>query len=168
MSDWIEEADWSTVKVGDQVRARTDDGDQCTGKVEFIFMPSVIGEVARMVLDSPSLADLTDVRKDVWTLFVPAKPAVVLPTEVDVVVSWANPCYLGLAVLETDDQWLFHGENYTNAQMLEKINGQFITVLVPVAVTAKKVLDDVSKFAWADGFMPQLRTLGIKYGSIDE
>ena len=108
-----------------------------------------------------------------WTLWVPAKPAVVLPSEVDVVISWVSPCYLGLAVLEADDQWLFHGENYTNAQMLEEINGHSITVLAPVAETAKKVLDAVDKGASVRSRSIELTDLAIQdiaaqFGVTDE
>jgi len=139
MTDWITQEDWSTVKVGDQVRARTDDGDQCTGKVEFIFYPTAWGEVDRVVIDSPSLADLTDVRKDVWTLFVPAKPAVVLPTEPGHYLDSEWRAW----TLKPEDESFYQRWYLGDEYMLDGRVKEFapFTKLEPVAVTAKKFVE---------------------------
>ena len=165
MTEWIEQEDWSTVQVGDQVRV-TRDGQKLTGGVLYAFrrtsMLGVIGDVEHIDLDCAFLSDYATVGRGDWTLWVPAKPAVVLPTAVGFYSSRTG----GIWEIGHPERGLISLNNPGMCPEPEEFAP--FTRLEPVAETAKKVLDDVSKFAWADGFMPQLRTLGIKYGSIDE
>ena len=154
MTDWTPQADWSTVKVGDQVRARTDDGDQCTGKVSYIFSPAAWGEVDRVVIDSPSLSDLTQVRKDEWSLFVPAKPAVEIPNTPGIYVSWNNPPSPTIVHKITDGRWV-------DADDTHYLTDKHVVALLPlarleeVAVTAKKVCAFIGFAPWPIGMTLQ-------------
>ena len=154
MTDWTPQEDWSTVEVGDQVRV-TRAGAMFTGAVEDVLSrslsPRLDREVYGLELNSDVLTRPQTIFANEWSLSVPEKPAVVLPTEIGVYVDCNG------AIATVSDKYNFCFPQDAPFKKLE-----------PVAVTAKKVLDDVSKFAWADGFMPQLRALGIKYGSIDE
>ena len=164
MTDWIEQDDWSKVEAGDTVRVTQEEGQLLIGKVAFLYSsPSRVGR--GFELEAHSVPSSLHILESEWTLWVPAKPAVVLPTEPgwyldNVGVPWElgrDGCWwLALANNHERLTWGHMGEY---APMVR---------LAPVAETAKKVLNDVSTFAWADGFMPQLRALGIKYGSISE
>jgi len=169
MSDWIEQEDWSTVNIGDQVRV-TCYGAMFTAAVEDVLSrslsPRLDREVYGLELNSNALTRTQTVFANEWSLSVPAKPAVELPTEPGIYVeSGRKPNTVDLWTLHENGRWVSNAGSKYDSRVEEFAP---FKKLEPVAVTAKKVLDDVSKFAWADGFMPQLRALGIKYGSIDE
>jgi len=158
MTEWITQDDWSTVKVGDQVRVTHESGDELKGYVDWVFN-GLDDDVHRIQIEVPSLPESVEIRDSEWFLSVPAKPAVVIPAE----PGWYLDPQQDIWKLNAAGDWhCLLSPNDTPD------NYAPFTRLEPVAVTAKKVLDDVSKYAWADGFMPQLRALGIKYGSIDE
>ena len=156
MSDWIEQEDWSTVKVGDQVRV-THEGGMLTGKIQHIYTTPVC-RVRAIDLEVGILSDTVQVRCAGWSLFVPAKPAVVLPSEAGWYVDpqqdvWKlNASGVWYCLLSPNDT----PDNYAPFTRLE-----------PVAETAKKVLVDVAELAEEHGvnwFAFELRDVAHKFG----
>jgi len=138
MTDWIEQEDWSTPKVGDQVRA-THDENVLTGKVEDVFSrarTSIVGrEVYALELKTDILTRSQTVFASEWSLSVPAKPADEIPTEPGVYYGSQFgadvPFFLG-----ADGGWR------TSAKQVHVPERHMpLLKLEPVAVTAKKVLD---------------------------
>jgi hypothetical protein len=168
MTDWVVQEDWSKVAIGDQVRVVRGD-NVLDGKIvdRYVLGCDEPHAIALLVEGIPSSLHIT---KLVWTLFVPAKPAVELPTEPGAYLDTKGEAWS----LCRAGGWFSHGDGSLTVEYAdEEVESVWcrygpFTKLEPVAVTAKKVLDDVSKFAWADGFMPQLRELSNKYGVTDD
>ena len=132
MTEWIEQEDWSTVQVGDQVRVTHEGGDELKGYVEFVFN-GYEENVTRFQLQVPSLEDTVTIRDSEWFLSVPAKPAVELPI------------LPGNYRDKNGDGWRI--KEKATSTLPEKWAPY--TRLEEVPVTAKKVLDRVE--AWAFG-----------------
>jgi hypothetical protein len=129
MSDivWVAENDWSKVNIGQKVRV-TRDGGMLTGEI----MDG--GRECLWIIDD-GILEAAFVRPNVWSLFVEAPPAVVLPSED------------GLYESSTGGVWrAFEGVlvSLTNPSMcLEPAKFAPYTRLEPVPETAKKVLDRI-------------------------
>jgi len=157
MTDWVAQDDWSQVKVGDTVRATRND-DAITYEVVDKYI-AITGDAPYALVVRPvGLTWQTRLDRNVWSLSVPAKPAVELPTEPGYYLNTHSE----LAVRQINGSWR-NDRDITIGPMEMEARAPY-KKLEPVAVTAMKVLEDVSKFAWADGFMPQLRELSNKYG----
>jgi len=177
MTDWTPQDDWSQVKIGDPVRAMRAE-QMLTGEVvDRLFSSLFHGDnIYALVLKVPDLADVLQIHQGYWQLSVPAKPAVELPTDQGAVITWFDGTYFPqIAQLDPGDRgqgWFYESNGdslfLTAEELIVNIGSAPYTRLEPIAVTAKKVLEDVSKFAWADGFMPQLRELSNKYGVTDD
>jgi len=142
MSDWIVQEDWSTVKVGDQVRVKRN-GGMLTGKVIY-RLGRECNPPWGIEIDVATLAEYLTIKRHEWSLFVPAKPAVVLPTEPGVYsdrdgITWQ--LFGRIYADENQHQWQMIGI----PQPLEIVEScaPFVR-LEEVAVTAKKVLAGVS------------------------
>ena len=147
MSDWEPQADWSTVKVGDQVRVTCDEGI-LAGKVRYV-VSGVLGDFHSIGVDVPSLPDSVVIHRSEWSLFVPAKPAVELPTEPGVYYGSQFgadvPFFLG-----ADGGWR------TSAKQVHVPERHMPLVkLEPVAVTAKKVCAFIGFAPWPIGMTLQ-------------
>jgi len=139
MTDWVVQEDWSKVAVGDQVRVVRGD-NVLDGEIINChrFSNAEVHAIALLVSGIPGSLHITNT---VWTLFVPAKPAVVIPME----PGW----YLAFDKLAES---VFPVEVDASGKLLINHAGgnpvklgdpqRFIpfTPLAPVAVTAKKVL----------------------------
>jgi hypothetical protein len=132
MTSWIAQNDWSEVHVNDEVRV-TRDGGMLTGKIGDLHKFSN-GEIHALALLVHGLVGSIHITHLVWSLFVPAKPAVVLPTEP------------GHYVDRTGNGWNIR-EGATSS--LPEENAPY-TRLEPVVVTAKKVLDAIDDL-WTPG-----------------
>jgi len=75
MTDWITQEDWSTVELGDTIRV-TSNGAMLTGEVVSIG----INGHGSVGINSELLRGTAKIMLDEWSLSVPAKPAVELPT----------------------------------------------------------------------------------------
>jgi hypothetical protein len=140
MSEWVVQEDWSEVQVDDHVRV-TRVGGMLTGKVvDRYFLPDE-DEPHAVALLVDGLQMSVHITNLVWSLFVPAKPAVEIPTKVGTVISWQETHWLALANLEDTNQWLHQDANFTTEEMVEQIGDAEFVILEPVAVTAKKVID---------------------------
>ena len=142
MTDWVVQENWAKVAVGDQVRVRHEDGTgMLTGTISHLDYGSSNASMSAEI-QTPYWGDPKRVSSLFWSLFVPAKPAVVLPTE----PGW----YLAFDKLANAP---FPVEVDANGTMLinhaggipVKLGGAdrftpFIP-LAPVAVTAKKAID---------------------------
>jgi hypothetical protein len=157
MTDWTPQDDWSQVKVGDTVRAMRAE-QMLTGKVVDRWIKPDTGVPYALVMHLLHSGEQVEVRvRNGWQLSVPAKPAVVLPDEAGAYVDRDGEIWE-----LRDGQW-----NYGNSRtwpIRTVLHYAPFTKLEPIAVTAKKVLAKVSTFAWADGFMPQLRAVAEEFG----
>jgi len=141
-----------------------------TGKVAHQFSVNGLTEPYELALKVDGVAGTIKIGRAYWQLSVPAKPAVVLPTEAGAYLDTKGEAWS----LCRAGGWFSHGDGSLTVEYAdEEVESVWcrygpFTKLEPVAVTAKKVLEDVSKFAWADGFMPQLRELSNKYGVTDD
>ena len=162
-TDWTPQEDWSTVKVGDQVRVTCDEG-MLTGKVRYVVI-GVIGDFHSIIIDVPSLPDSVVVHRSEWSLSVPAKPAVELPTEPGIYVeSGRKPNTVDLWTLHENGRWVSNAGSKYDSRVEEFAP---FTKLEPVAVTAKKVLDRFAAY-WEDG-MPadmsiEMRGIAKEFG----
>jgi len=163
MTDWVAQDDWSQINLRDRVRVTRDDG-MITGEVASIGMNGH----GRIVISPLATYGTIEINLRDWQLSVPAKPAVELPTEPGSVIMWSEDYDIAVAHIDKSGDWILAGAIYAEKHIRDEIGSADFTVYAPVAVTAMKVLEDVSKFAWADGFMPQLRELSNKYGVTDE
>jgi len=157
MTDWVAQDDWSLLKLHDLVRVTRDDG-MLTGEIVSIGMNGH----GRIVLSAIGTYTSIEINLRDWQLSVQAKPAVELPTEVGYYLNTHSE----LAVRQINGSWR-NDRDITIGPMEMEARAPY-KKLEPVAVTAMKVLEDVSRFAWADGFMPQLRELSNKYGVTDD
>jgi len=137
MTDWTPQEDWSTVKVGDQVRVTCDEG-MLTGKVRYVVI-GVIGDFHSIIIDVPSLPDSVVVHRSEWSLSVPAKPAVVLPTEPGHYLDSEWRAW----TLKPEDESFYQRWYLGDEYMLDGRVKEFapFTKLEPVAVTAKKFVE---------------------------
>jgi len=130
MTDWITQEDWSTVELGDTIRV-TSNGAMLTGEVVSIG----INGHGSVGINSELLRGTAKIMLDEWSLSVPAKPAVELPTLAGVYYGscFGNgvPFYLG-----DDGKW-----RTWSKEVHDPARHMPLTRLEPVAVTAKKVLD---------------------------
>jgi hypothetical protein len=133
MTDWVAQDDWSKVAIGDQVRA-TCEGQMLTGEV-VDTLPGAIKRAAVIHIQTGAFHRSPRVVEGIWQLFVPAKPAVLLPTEP------------GHYVDRTGNGWNIR-EGATSS--LPEENAPY-TRLEPVAVTAKKVLDRLLRYETSPG-----------------
>jgi len=142
MTEWITQDDWSTVKVGDQVRVTHESGDELKGYVDWVFN-GLDEDVHRIQIEVPSLPESVEIRDSEWFLSVPAKPAVVIPTEPGVYCGsqFGPEVPFHLNEFGRWHTWSTEVHNPERHMPLVKLE--------PVAVTAKKVLDEVE--AWAFG-----------------
>ena len=129
MTEWITQEDWSTVKVGDQVLVTCEGG---------AFAGTVVGKfIKSLTIRVFGTSEPIDVFSRDWSLSVPAKPAVVLPTERGIYLDryamlWTHEMLNGGLVFR------HAGKSWKRSEAARY--GPF-TKLEPVAVTAKKVLD---------------------------
>ena len=135
MNEWITEEDWSTVKIGDQVRVKRN-GGMLTGEVIY-RLGRECDPPWGIELDVATLAEYLTIKRSEWSLFVPAKPAVVLPTERGIYLDrysmlWTHEMLNGGLVFR------HAGESWERSDAARYAP---FTRLEPVAVTAKKVLD---------------------------
>jgi len=169
MTDWTPQDDWSQVKVGDPVRVMRAE-QMLTGEVVDRFYMNDMTQPYALALRVEVVAGTIKIGHIGWQLSVPAKPAVELPTEPGAYLDTKGEAWS----LCRAGGWFSHGDGSLTVEYAdEEVESVWcrygpFTKLEPVAVTAKKVLGDVSKFAWADGFMPQLRELSNKYGVTDD
>jgi len=131
-TDWTPQEDWSTVKVGDQVRV-TRDGGMLTGKAKRIHVMN-----DRSTGIEVAFTEQAGTRflawSDEWTLSVPAKPAVVLPTVPGIYMD----CDETSSVWEVDKNGrmsVIGGYGHIPEEYAP------FTKLEPVAVTAKKFVE---------------------------
>lgn len=97
-----------------------------------------------------------------FTLTVIEKAAPKLPTEPGLYIeSGKAHSYTNIWSLSANGRWLCAAASKYDGRAEEFAP---FTRLEPVPVTAKKVLDEVSKFAWADGFMSQLENVAKQFG----
>lgn len=142
MTDWVVQEDWYEVAVGDQVRVVRGD-NVLDGKIDARHMlPN--GEVHAIVLLIHRISSSVHITNGVWTLFVPAKPAAVLPVE----PGWYLEKSGEAVYLAEDGYWTVpSGFGWTGEEMAEY--GPF-TRLEPVAVTAKKVIEFIDAYPFWD------------------
>ena len=174
MTEWITEDDWSTVKLGDQVRVTHEGGDELKGYVDWVFN-GLDDDIHRIYLDVPALPESVEIRDSEWFLSVPAEPAVVIPPEPGVYsdrdgITWQ--LFGRIYADENQHQWQMIGI----PQSLEIVESCApFTKLEEVAVTAKKVLGEVE--AWAFGpaldgapneITDTLKRLRERFGVTDE
>ena len=172
MTEWITEEDWSTVKVGDQVRV-TRETATLMGAVEALL--STPEGVYGLMLDTGMFYQKLPVILQEWSLFVPAKPPVELPTEVGFYLDKNG----ALATLNNGGIWRDSYEDFI--QTLDIRAYAPFTKLEPVAVTAKKVLDRVRAQIIAsdqgnhdgigtrDSFRSMVQVLSVEFGvEVDE
>lgn len=99
-----------------------------------------------------------------WTVTVVEKaaPKVELPTEPGIYADRFGES----ATLHESGRWFSHHDGSYTSEMNDAELRAFapFTRLEPVPVTAKKVLDEVRKFAWADGYMSQLEAVAKEFG----
>ena len=136
MTAWVEQEDWSTLRAGDRVRVANDDG-MLTGTLGYTH-GDAHGDIFAIAIDVSALDDRISIRVSAWSLFVPAKPAVVLPTE----PGWYLGTGGGTWELREEDRsyvqrWIMDGSHMLD---IEAEGNAPFTKLEPVAVTAKKVL----------------------------
>jgi len=77
---------------------------------------------------------------------------VALPTIPDAVIRWEGLYYTHLAILETADQWLYEGNNYSSVEMAARITdtavrGTTYAALRPVSEVAAEVLAAVKELS---------------------
>jgi hypothetical protein len=138
MTSWIAEDDWSKVAIGDQVRA-TCEGQMLTGEV-VDTLPGAIKRAAVIHMQTGAFHHSPRVVEGIWQLFVPAKPAVVLPTEPGVYASHNDPPSPVIIHKIKHGDWVDAGdENYLEDEEVMALMP--LTLLEPVTVTAKKVID---------------------------
>jgi len=125
MTDWTPQDDWSQVKVGDTVRAMRPQ-QMNTGVVVDRYVVGAFSseEVISLFVEITGVGKQVELVRTYWQLSVPAKPAVVLPTEP------------GHYVDRTGSGWNIR-EDATSS--LPEENAPY-TRLEPIAVTAKKVI----------------------------
>tara|TARA_R110002124_G_scaffold163088_5_gene330414 strand:- start:2638 stop:3126 length:489 start_codon:yes stop_codon:yes gene_type:complete len=126
MTDWTPQDDWSLLKVGDTVRAERE-GCVITGKVIDRYRCPYDTETYALIVRVAGLVDSFRLDRPEWQLSVPAKPAVELPTEP------------GHYLDREGNGW--HIRKGATSSLPEEWAPY--TRLEPVAVTAKKVLQDV-------------------------
>lgn len=138
MTDWTPQDDWSLVKEGDIVRVENSD-NSLAGIVTNVF-GSVGNFAAGIEIKVYSLLGTTFIDPRDWSLSVPAKPAVELPTEAGIYVSYNEPPSPVIVHKLTHGDWVDAGdENYLEDDTVIALMP--LTRLEPVAVTAKKVID---------------------------
>jgi hypothetical protein len=155
MTDWTPQDDWSQVKVGDTVRATRND-DAITYEVVDKYI-AITGDAPYALVVRPvGLTWQTRLDRNVWSLSVPAKPAVELPTEVGHYEDmsgrhWLHQIHDGASYGCPDrdvDQWV----NAAGHVAIPEPAVLPLSKLEPVAVTAKKVLDRVHE-VWRESFI---------------
>jgi hypothetical protein len=148
MTSWIAENDWSKVHVNDEVRV-TRNGGMLTGKIVDRYQFSN-GEIHAFALLVDGLLGSVHITHLVWSLFVPAKPAVVLPTEPGVYASHNDPPSPVIIHKLTHGDWVDAGDqNYLEDEEVMALMP--LTLLEPVAVRAKKVLDRLLRYETSPG-----------------
>jgi len=76
---WVEETDWSKVAIGDPVQIRRDES-VITGTVNDRYSNTLKG-VYSLTIEAKALYQSVFIECEHWSLFVPARSAVTLPTE---------------------------------------------------------------------------------------
>jgi hypothetical protein len=108
---------------------------------------SEYGAVASLFVEIAEVGKQIELDLESWQLSVPAKPAVVLPTEAGSVIGWTEDGDFLLAHIDALEGWVFSGATYSEKHIRDEIDGNEFRVYAPVAVTAKKVLDSM-KAEW--------------------
>ena len=157
MSDWEPQEDWSTVNIGDQVRVKRN-GGMLTGKVIY-RLGRECDPPWGIELDVATLAEYVTIKRHEWSLFVPAKPAVELPTEVGFYLDKNG----ALATLNDGGIWRDSYEDFI--QTLDITAYAPFTKLEPVAVTAKKMIAALSGWSLPSELTNRLRK---EFGVTDE
>jgi hypothetical protein len=161
MTDWTPQDDWWQVKVGDTVRATRND-DAITYEVVDKYI-AITGDAPYALVVRPvGLTWQTRLDRNVWSLSVPAKPAVVLPEEAGAYIDREGEIWE-----LRDGEW-----NYGNSRKWPAHTAEFFapfTKLEPITVTAKKVLDKVQRVAiindhLVDGLQLSLDDLRKEFG----
>jgi len=160
---WVQQDDWSTLTVGDQVRV-TRDGQMLTGQIVDIYRFNN-DPVHVLVVSVPDMTSTSNIDVRLWTLWVPAKPPVAVPTEIGLWVETGKE-------LAISNVWQSHGNGKMISAADPKHDGRAaehtpFTKLEPVAETAKKVLYRVAAY-WEDG-MPadmsiEMRGIAKEFG----
>jgi hypothetical protein len=162
MTDWVVQEDWYEVAVGDQVRVVRGD-NVLDGKIVYRYQLGN-AEVYAIGLLVDSISGSLRITNEVWTLFVPAKPAVVLPTEPGLYLS---PVEGG--------PWVFQLSEYGDWKLINT-NSPFpigdghlernapFTKLEPVAVTAKKVIEFIDAYPFTDALDAVRTEFGVSHG----
>jgi len=133
MTDWTPQDDWSQVKVGDTVRATRND-DAITYEVVDKYI-AITGDAPYALVVRPvGLTWQTRLDRNVWSLSVPTKPAVELPTEPGIYLT-SNET---VVELDPDGRWFDRVDNLMSHKWVSDA-APFIR-LEPIAVTAKKVI----------------------------
>jgi len=104
---WVEETDWSKVAIGDRVQVRLGES-VLTGQVADRYISHRDDVVYALGLDVGNLAKRLHVQGAPWSLFVPAKAAVTLPTE----PGWYLDVDEDVWRLCTSGGWVCTNENY--------------------------------------------------------
>ena len=145
MTDWVAQDDWSLLKLHDLVRVTRDDG-MLTGEIVSIGMNGH----GRIVLSAIGTYTSIEINLRDWQLSVPAKPAVELPTELGSVITWKRNGIPSFAYIDASLLWDCNGVNYTERDLLAALRDSEIVRMEPVAVTAKKVLDQMQSVVEGD------------------
>ena len=158
MTDWTPQDDWSQVKVGDQVRAMRAE-QMLTGKVvdRYIRGSATGGEVYSLILEVEGVANQPTLDRAYWQLSVPAKPAVVLPTEEGIYMDVSGSPW-ELRFFFEAVMWKFGGDLQTDSQA--ELYAPF-TRLEPVAVTAKKVIEFIESDLSCDSYDTARKEFGV-------
>ena len=137
MTAWVEQEDWSTLRAGDRVRVANDDG-MLTGTLGYTH-GDAHGDIFAIAIDVSALDDRISIRVSAWSLFVPAKPAVVLPTEPGHYLDSEWRAW----TLKPEDESFYQRWYLGDEYMLDGRVKEFapFTKLEPVAVTAKKFVE---------------------------
>jgi len=144
MTEWIAQDDWSTVRKNQHVRVIRQQSE-VVGAVTRMndLIDGSIGLCIQIETHTPTEIIVWD---GDWDLYVPAKPAVVLPTEPGAYYD-SSITAVGLWIVTPTGELVCSAHGVKCGRYEERETFAPFTRLEPVAETAKKVLDAVDKGA---------------------
>ena len=157
MTNWVAQDDWSQVHRGDSARAMRAQ-QMLTGKVVDRYIKTAGGVPYALVIHLLDSGEQVEVRViNGWQLSVPAKPAVVLPTEEGIYMDVSGSPW-ELRFFFEAVMWKFGGDLQTDSQA--ELYAPF-TRLEPVAVTAKKVIEFIESDLSCDSYDTARKEFGV-------
>ena len=134
---WVEETDWSKVRIGDRVQVRRDE-NVITGTVDYGYA-NRSSEASSLTVKSAALGKSLLVDSASWSLFVPARSAGTLPTEPGVYFDKDEDVWR----LSSMGDWEHGGAEYLSADHAKKFAPFTRLELVPD--TARRVLQAIKE-----------------------